>query len=420
MAIGVDVRVTAQTAQAEAGLKRVGTAATEASATATKAAGTTSSALAKTGQAAKQAASGASSLGTAFGSFAGGAISGALTDAIAGFTGLDVSVVQAGLSFAATAAQAAIANAEFLLTTVRVNAAAAATVAWAAIQRVAAVASIALGAALDFMLGPIGLVIIGVVAVIAIFVLLYTRVSWFRAAVNAVIGAWVQFTQLQFAIIAALVRGVIAVFGTIAGAIRGALAPIANIIIAPYRLAFSLVSSGVSALWDWAPRVVGAIASGISGVYNAIVEPFRAAWDFVQNYVVGPIRSVWNGIAGAINGFSFTLPAVHIPGTSITIGGQTIGFPHFPAAPFARGGVVTRPTLALIGEAGQREIVAPEPLLRSMIGGSRAAVADVRIEFHQHVDAPANPAEVGRQSVRMLQAYVRANGAGSLRRALGI
>jgi hypothetical protein len=44
----------------------------------------------------------------------------------------------------------------------------------------------------------------------------------------------------------------------------------------------------------------------------------------------------------------------HIPGVG-TIGGWTIGLPHI--APLATGGIVTVPTLALIGERGPEAVV---------------------------------------------------------------
>jgi len=47
------------------------------------------------------------------------------------------------------------------------------------------------------------------------------------------------------------------------------------------------------------------------------------------------------------------------------IGGGSIGFPDVPL--LAQGGVVTSPTLAMVGEKGT-EIVAPEKMLRDIVG----------------------------------------------------
>ena len=62
------------------------------------------------------------------------------------------------------------------------------------------------------------------------------------------------------------------------------------------------------------------------------------------------------------NGLSFSIPEVntHIPGVG-KVGGESIGTPnvgHVPTIAVAAGGIVTRPTLALIGEAGP-EVVIP-------------------------------------------------------------
>jgi hypothetical protein len=91
---------------------------------------------------------------------------------------------------------------------------------------------------------------------------------------------------------------------------------------------------------------------------NAITAPYRTAFTL--------IGKLWNNTLGKI---SFSIPD-WVPG----IGGKGFSFPQFPSIPaLADGGIVNRPTLALIGEAGPEAVV---PLGRGgMMGGITINVA---------------------------------------------
>src|SRR5699024_10004720 len=60
-----------------------------------------------------------------------------------------------------------------------------------------------------------------------------------------------------------------------------------------------------------------------------------------------------NRVVGAWNSLHFTIPSFSVLGHSF--GGGTIGVPHIPY--LAEGGVVTQPTLAMVGEAGPEAVV---------------------------------------------------------------
>jgi hypothetical protein len=103
----------------------------------------------------------------------------------------------------------------------------------------------------------------------------------------------------------------------------------------------------------------GKLGGLFSGMFDGIKEAFRSA----LNWVIGK----WN---------DFHLPKVHVPGTDIDIGGY--GLPYI--SPMAAGGIVTSPTLALIGEAGPEAVV---PLGR----GAGPVVHIENATFNSAVDA---------------------------------
>lgn len=180
---------------------------------------------------------------------------------------------------------------------------------------------------------PIGLIIVGVVALAAAFIIAYKRSATFRAIVQ---GAF---------------AGVRAAAGAVAGFFTG---PVAG----AFRFAFSAIQVYVRTWWS----VMSTAARGVRQVFEvvggAIAAPFRAAF--------AGIRAAWNSTIG---GRGFSVPD-WVPG----IGGKGFTIPYL-----AKGGIVTRPTLAMIGEAGPEAVV---PLGRggTGFGGPSEVLAPVVLQ----------------------------------------
>lgn len=118
------------------------------------------------------------------------------------------------------------------------------------------------------------------------------------------------------------------------------------------------VSDGVDAVVGFIAGLPGQIASAVTGGFDAIWEEFKG--------VINRIIRGWNNL-------EFSLPGVSTPFGDV--GGFTIGTPNI--SELATGGVITSPTLALVGEyAGARsnpEIVSPRSAMvdavREAMGG---------------------------------------------------
>ena len=97
-----------------------------------------------------------------------------------------------------------------------------------------------------------------------------------------------------------------------------------------------------------------------TNTWNGMETFVGGIWTAIKNTVRGGINdmiSVINGMINNLDSMHITLPSVTIPGTKTTIGGNTLGFniPNIPT--LATGGIVTGPTLALIGEAGPEAVL---------------------------------------------------------------
>lgn len=136
------------------------------------------------------------------------------------------------------------------------------------------------------------------------------------------------------------------IVGFITGAINGVQAVISNVmntIKAVWSAAWGLVSSTASGAWNGIMGFFNGAVSTVSGIFsgiaNAISTPFRNAFNAVAGF--------WNSTVGQI---SFTIPD-WVPG----VGGNGWSVPSIPM--LAKGGVVTKPTLAVVGEAGPEAVI---------------------------------------------------------------
>ena len=144
----------------------------------------------------------------------------------------------------------------------------------------------------------------------------------------------------------------------------------------------------------WVFERAGTIRDGVANVWNgvaesfrsSVVEPIQSAWEtivqFLQGVVqnaAGALNGAWKAITGGvtaafqgvigvvgkivnqvISAINVLIQGVNkvrsvVPGLSMV---NTI--PQWNVPSFAEGGVVMRPTLALVGEGGEREYIIPE------------------------------------------------------------
>ena len=299
---------------------------------------------------------------------------------------------------------------------------------------------------LAFIESPIGLIVLALVALGVGIFLLWTKVAWFRDAVKAAwqaiaaafsatinaikvgISAFIGFIQrwgqllllvltgpffIVFKLIMAAVSGgwsgVMAQIRSWAGMISGALGAVVHVISWPFVAAWQYIYSGLIApLRNAFYGVASAISGALSGVFGAITGPFVSAWNFISSHVLGPLRGAWNTVANVINGVSITTPTVKLLGHTVVPAFHWSPPFHIPT--LAQGGLLTSTGL-VYAHAG--EVISPAPR-----GVTSAGAGTVIINLN--VPAVANPAEVGRQTVRMLQAYVRAQGPDALAKGLGL
>ena len=198
----------------------------------------------------------------------------------------------------------------------------------------------------------IGAVFSFIGGIISAYINVYIAI--FQIAIAAIMGVWhliTGFIQMEITGWGNIIRGII---GIVSGVFSAAVNTVQGI------------WGGIAGIFS---RAVGAIGGVLGGVVGAITAPFRAAFN--------GIATLWNNTVGKL---SFTAPS-WVPG----IGGKGFSMPHIPL--MAAGGIVSSPTLAMIGEGRGPEAVVPLDKIGQFVKDvSGGAAGSTQIHFHGPVD----------------------------------
>lgn len=186
-------------------------------------------------------------------------------------------------------------------------------------------------------------------------------------------------------------------------------------ITAFFTSSLSAIQNAVSSAWN-------SVSTMTASIWNGIGEIIRGAVNGIISIINGMIQAVVNGINAVIdiiNGFSFDVPEF----AQEALGTSKIGFdiakvtaPQIPL--LANGGVITQPTLAMMGEytgAGHNpEIAAPQSLLAETVSTSIAPLVAAMAELIEYLRDGGDQEIVIRfaasggleQLVRLLKPYI--------------
>lgn len=154
-----------------------------------------------------------------------------------------------------------------------------------------------------------------------------------------------------------------------------------NLIVQPITKFLAWFGATFIAAWN-------GYISMITGIWNSAAGTFQEGWRRAGQFITGIWQGIVNGLRGIVNGF-FQAFFGQINGALRAINALISGFNRIPGAPkvpyipaigvprFAEGGVVDRPTLAMVGEGGEREYIIPESKMAgaaaAYLGGARGA-----------------------------------------------
>lgn len=186
-------------------------------------------------------------------------------------------------------------------------------------------------------LNPVALIVIGIVALIAIIVVIATKTTWFQTvwdvvwgAIKKAFSAWWAYAKWVFGLL-------VAAFNHLKAQATAQINRVISIFQAFKRAAGSAkdwVVDKFKSLVSWFKDLPGKIRNAFSSVKDIVSAPFRAAFNAISNF--------WNSTAGQL---SFTAPS-WVPG----IGGKGFSLPHLPQ--LQHGGPAVAGRTYLVGERG--------------------------------------------------------------------
>jgi phage-related protein len=136
---------------------------------------------------------------------------------------------------------------------------------------------------------------------------------------------------------------------------------------------------------DW-KKVWEGVQDVFAGIFLGVVNTFKGVINTMINYL--------NFFTSKLSSIKIKIPEVDIPLIG-KVGGFEIGIPNIPKIPFlAEGGIVTSPTLAMIGEGGDEAVIPLNKL--SELGGKQ--------DIHIYLDGREITKSVAPQMVDMLRA----------------
>ncbi len=216
--------------------------------------------------------------------------------------------------------------------------------------------------ALTALVGPAGIVllVIAAVAVAAYLIIKYwTPISnFFTGLWNSVVGIFSSAWQGITSFFSSMWQGLKAFFSRWGLEILAVLVPFIGVPLLIIKH-WDGIKQGLANIWN-------AIKVSASEKFNAIKNNIISAFNGVKTGVLNVWHGITSGIKGAINfiirGINLMISGLNkvkfkVPDWVPIVGGKSFGIniPKVPA--LAKGGIVNRPTLAMIGEAGNEAVM---------------------------------------------------------------
>jgi hypothetical protein len=262
--------------------------------------------------------------------------------------------------------------------------------AWTAINTIAKMAQFAYNVVM--MANPIGATILLVAGFIAILVIAYKKSETFRKIVNAAFNkvksaanaVW-SFIKAKWPLLLAILTG-------------------------PFGLAVLAIAKNWDKIKDGAGKVVDFVKSIPDRLRNlaekfgnagkALIMSFVNGMKNAGGIISGIAGNVWDAVKDLLNGAIDRINSalsfkIDLPGPDLSVNSS---IPHL-----AKGGIVTRPTVALIGEAGPEAVVP----LRGRHAPKMTGGGGITVNINMGV---GDPVAVGREVERVLVRYKRAKG----------
>jgi len=240
--------------------------------------------------------------------------------------------------------------------------------------------------------GPVGWAALLIAAGVAI----YAFRDQVGAAINAIVELYKQFFTMIYnnfikpymdahaALTQYIVENFIKPTATaISGFATAAYQYINTNFIEPAKKVFTAVTTFISEKFvkpvqDTINGMIKNIGNAFQSIKDAITKPFEIAMQTMKGIVNSILNGIGNAISSVVNAINNVIKGANAALATLKL--PQISYLPQPQLPkFAQGGVVNGPTLAMVGEGGEREYIIPESKMArasaNYLGGMRGNAA---------------------------------------------
>lgn len=237
---------------------------------------------------------------------------------------------------------------------------------------------------------------------------------------------WQTFGEDILAFVKTAFEAIRRVVESVLGIVRGIIMTVVNLINGDWGKAWDSFKGILSSAWEGIKAILSGAVAAVGIILSAVWKPIEwgldAAWGMVRNMwdtIVGFVGGLPGRIAGAASGMwdgiknSFRSAINWIIGKwnslDFTVGGGsfmgvdfpsfTLGTPNIPM--LANGGIVTAPTIAMIGERGPEAVVP----LRQGMGGMGGNTYNVNVSV-----GVGDKQAIATEVVGLIDVFERSNG----------
>ena len=248
--------------------------------------------------------------------------------------------------------------------------------------------------ALSISMGPITLIVLGIAAAITAGIVIWK--NWDKI-ING-LKATLNILKATFKLVFDFIKDkVTMVFGKITDLYNSKLGWLLP--AGPLIKAILFLKRNWQEIWEAIKSTFKTVTDALIGTFRTVKTTILGIWDGIVSGIKGSVNTIVGAINTVIRGFNnfqITIPAVQVKGFTV-IPGFSVDFPNVPEIPtLAKGGIVNRPTLAMLGESGPEAVI---PLGRGGAGMTVNLVINGDIngmdDFEQKVTAVIRDAVLG-------------------------
>lgn len=258
------------------------------------------------------------------------------------------------------------------------------------------------------------------------------------AAMAANTGRWIASTVALIANKVAMIAGAVAqaaltaatiawnVAAGIGTAVATAFGVAVGILTSPIGLVVLAIAGLVAGIvllvknWDAVKETASEVWEGIKKVWGTVSDWFKQnVTDPIGRFFTGMINTVIDGINWMIQ--QLNKINVSIPDWVPVVGGKSVGFNLQQVPRLAEGGLITGPTLAMVGDnrnaSVDPEVVTPLSKLEGMMGSGNGEMLEILLRIHSAIERldratvlMLNDTEIGRTMIDAINKVNRQSG----------